>query len=118
MDNIVIVEKFSSYKSGGSATVKVFTKEMFVKGQVRSQYGNKILKDRHDMQICQIGKHSISMCEISLNLFETVFSKEDIGDMMLNGILDYYGNETRVSNKYPMFSAPVYKKYGLDKSIY
>ena len=75
-------------------------------------------------QIADIGEGSCSMCWMGVEKFEATFNPEQIELMRDAGALDYYPKGTRVSvsneyiykgteDKYPIFAAPVYKKYGV-----
>lgn len=113
MNEVVFIRKYPSYKSGGSATVKVFTKEMFVNGEIKGWNG-EIIKDRNDIQFCELGYNSQPMCSMTPEIFSKIFTKEEIAKMETKGMLYYNSKRRTVSQKYPMFSADVYRKYGTD----
>ena len=93
-------------------------------------YGNE--KIDRSTQIAEVGGGwSLPLREMTVEMFERVFAPEAIGDMERRGLLDYYPNGNRhkywdgtistyiftdVETKYPIFSAKVYKKYGVEKS--
>lgn len=73
------------------------------------------------------GSFSIPLCELSVDDFETLFNVNII-TMKKSGVLNYYPNGRRliygdgtfskyisqeVKDKYPIFSAKVYNKYGV-----
>ena len=84
-------------------------------------------------QISQVdGGLSISLCKVTIDGFENVFSEDDIKTMQSTGVLNYYpkGNyyryydgtyskniKTDTDTKYPLFSKKVYDKWGIPRPI-
>lgn len=76
---------------------------------------NKFYADR-GTQIAEIdGGNSIPLREMNIEMFEKIFNPNLIKIMQENGRLDYYPAYICISNMYPIFSAKVYKKYGVPK---
>ena len=112
----LFIQKYPSSNSGGSATVRVFTKFAFITGGIANSIGITV-KSRYNIQYAIYGGFSRSICQMTLREFEYIFNKIEIKEMQLNGMLDYDSTCRGVRKKYPMFSAKIYKKYGIDISV-
>lgn len=103
----LFIQKYPSCRSAGSATVKLMTKEEFIKCT---------FKDRYDLQYCVFSKSGYSnpMCSMTIDEFLEIFSKDEIEQLKALGKLNYC-DDTRclLCQKYPMFSAKIYKKFGV-----
>lgn len=117
----LFIQKYPSSNSGGSSTVRVFTKFAFITGGITNSIGITV-KSRNNIQYARYGNFSRSICQMTVREFEYIFNKIEIKEMQLNGMLDYDStadlNRYRgIHKKYPMFSAKIYKKYGIDISV-
>lgn len=118
---VLFIRKYPTRNSGGSSISQVFTKLTFVTGGVKDTFGKQV-KNRYNIQYCTYGGYSHSICQMDVETFETVFSKAEIKEMQINGMLDYdstvdMSRYKSLSKKYPMFGAKIYKKYGIDISV-
>lgn len=118
--NCVIVSTTGTSRGGKHARMRVYDLELLVDGELNS------LLDRRVQFATMNGMLSCPMCELSLEDFESIFDAGDIEEMRLNGVLDYYPDGkvhltnyvyTDSANKYPVFSAKIYKKYGIALDI-
>ncbi len=98
-------------KSSNYTNVRVFSKQHFIE---RCFYANR------RTHVAFMGEWSIPLCSMSLEMFSQIFSEYEIGIMQKNGNLNYYPNGrkhfTDIATKYPIFSAKIYKKYGVAKN--
>lgn len=108
MKQIIFIRKYPGSRSGGSATVKIMTKEQFILCTI---------KDRYDLQYCYFSDEGYSnpMCRMSLEEFLEIFTKDEIEQMKALGKLDYSPDCSSMYAKYPMFSSKIYKKLGVKR---
>lgn len=113
MKEVIFIRKYPTSRSGGSATVRLFSKEDFIKGNLDNS-GGWWYSPRHDIQYCNIGGYSNPICGMTVDEFNSIFTNVEIEEMRNSGLLNYNTGAKRLENKYPMFRRDIYLKYGID----
>ena len=115
--NYNIIKTYGTTRGGKCANVRLYSIASLVAGLAKGI--------SRTTQIAEIdGGISCQLCQLELEDFEHIFSDIDVTRMQVNGVLDYYpdGYNTwgdiisrEVNVKYPIFSAKIYKKYGIKR---
>lgn len=113
MREVIFIRKYSTSRSGGSATVKLFSKEDFMNKEF-DQPGGWWYSSRHDIQYCFIGGYSNSISRMTIEEFESIFTDIEIKKMKDKKLLNYNTLGRNVEKKYPIFRKDIYLKYGID----
>ena len=117
MAELVFVKQGRTSRGGKYANCKLVSQADMITG---AEY-----VDRYT-QVGEVGSgdYTIPLCSLTIEEFEKYFEYLDIEIMKNNGVLNYYPEgyntwgsmvSTYVAHKYPIFSAKVYKKYGVKK---
>ena len=107
INDIIFLKKSSGYRGTPIGSFKTISAKDFMIGMGYSKNRNDILyafKENSSL---------MPISQMSLKVFESVFSKEDIMTMATFGVLSYYPNANWAHKKYPMFKKEIYQKYGL-----
>ena len=113
----VIIKTYGTTRGGKCANVRACSLPKLIDGDIGGI-------SRTSQFVVIDGGLSCQLCQIELEDFEKIFSEMDITKMQVNGVLDYYPDgyntwgtiiSTDVSHKYPIFSAKVYKEYGIKR---
>ena len=111
MEEILFVVNYPAGNGLRSADVKILTKTHFV-----NECGLPTHRRRRYVRVKQANSQfTKSILSVGVAQFRRMFDWMEIEQMQQSGMLDYYPNERYIARKYPMFSAPVYKNFGIKK---